>query len=141
MTAAASRSEFLAPLIGEPWSWRARNCWEFAAHVQRELFGRTLPSVAVPDEPKWRWMIAEIGRNPERARWREVEQGPHGLITAADGALVLMGRFAGAGHIGVWLAAERKVIHCDRRNGVCCEDVQALRSQGWISISFWEPNG
>jgi hypothetical protein len=38
-----TRSEFLAPLIGEPWAWQSRNCWDFACHVQRELFGRALP--------------------------------------------------------------------------------------------------
>jgi hypothetical protein len=27
------RSEFLAPLIGEPWAWQSRNCWDFACHV------------------------------------------------------------------------------------------------------------
>jgi hypothetical protein len=33
---------------GEPWVWQSRNCWDFACHVKRELFGRELPRVAVP---------------------------------------------------------------------------------------------
>jgi hypothetical protein len=32
------RSAFLAPLIGEPWAWQSRNCWDFACHVQRNSF-------------------------------------------------------------------------------------------------------
>jgi hypothetical protein len=47
----------------------------------------------------------------------------HGLVAAADGALCLMGRFSGPGHIGVWPKPEGKIIHCDRRIGVCLEDI------------------
>lgn len=134
-----TRSEFLAPLIGQPWAWQSRNCWEFAVHLQRELFGRDLPSVVVPDDPKWRWMVAEVGRHPERQNWSPVPAGPHGLVQAADGALCLMGRFSGPGHIGVWLADQRKVIHCDSKRGVCLEDDLALKQQGWVKRTYFEP--
>jgi len=134
-----TRAEFLSPLIGQPWAWRSRNCWEFAVHVQRELFERPLPSVAVPDDPKWRWMIQAIADHPERSHWEAVPDGAHGLVMAADGALCLMGRFSGPGHIGVWLKPEQKVVHCDRKLGVCLEDILALRQQGWVKISFFEP--
>jgi hypothetical protein len=50
------RTEFLAPLIGEPWAWQSRNCWDFACHVQRELFGRELPHLSVPDGFSRRWV-------------------------------------------------------------------------------------
>lgn len=132
-----TRSEFLSPLIGEPWAWQSHNCWVFACHVQRELFGRALPSVAVPDAPSWRWMMAEIDRHDERQNWREVETGA--VISASDGALVLMGRFQHPGHVGVWLRQEQRVIHCDRNNGVCFESVLALRQQGWRQLRFFEP--
>lgn len=134
-----TRSEFLSPLIGEPWAWQNRNCWDFASHIERELFGRILPGVTVPDEPKWKWMVAEIARNPERERWIEIPPGPHGLVTAADGALCLMGRHGGPGHIGVWLVPERKIIHCDRDRGACLEEVLVLKKQGWLRMSFYEP--
>jgi hypothetical protein len=134
-----TRSEFLSPLIGQQWSWQSRNCWDFAVHVERELFGRILPGVAVPDDPQWKWMIHAIAQHPERGNWVAVPEGEHGLVTAADGALCLMGRFNGPGHIGVWLLPDRKVIHCDRKAGVCFEDVLALQKQGWINLTFFEP--
>jgi hypothetical protein len=87
------RAAFLAPLIGEPWAWQSRNCWDFACHVQRELFGRELPRVAVPADLSKRWVLQSIDKHPERATWREVPDGPGGPVTAADGALVLMAHF------------------------------------------------
>jgi len=83
------RSEFLAPLVGEPWAWQSRNCWDFACHVQRELFGRELPRIAVPADPSKRWVLESIERHPERAAWREVPDGPGGgrrWRAGADGA-------------------------------------------------------
>jgi hypothetical protein len=134
-----TRSEFLTTLIGEQWEWQSKNCWIFAAFVQFELFGRRLPTIQLPDDPKWKWMVAEIRRHPERQNWLPVADGPHGLVQAADGALCLMGRFSGPGHVGVWLADLRKVIHCDRKLGVCLEDDLALKQQGWVKRTYFEP--
>jgi hypothetical protein len=134
-----NRAAFLAPLIGEPWAWQSRNCWDFACHVQRELFGRALPRVAVPADPSKRWVLESIDRHPERAAWREVPDGPGGLVAAADGALVLMAHLRFPAHIGVWLKPEARVIHCSEQHGVCCETVLALRQTGWKQLTFYEP--
>jgi hypothetical protein len=135
-----SRSEFLGLLIGEPWAWQARNCWEFACHVQSRLFGRELPRIAVPAEFSRRWVLQEIDRHQERARWREVPQdGPGGLVTARDGALVLMAHLRFPAHVGVWLRPEQRVIHCDEKTGVACEAPLALRQMGWKHLTFFEP--
>ena len=133
------RSEFLAPLIGEPWAWQSRNCWDFACHVQRELFGRDLPRVAVPADPSKRWVLESIERHPERVAWRQVPDAPGGLVAAADGALVLMAHLRFPAHIGVWLKPEARVIHCSEQHGVCCESVLALRQTGWKKLAFYEP--
>jgi hypothetical protein len=95
-------------VIGEPWAWQSRNCWDFACHVQRELFGRALPRVAVPADHSKRWVLESIKRHAERAAWREVPDGPGGLVTAADGALVLMAhlRFPLGAHI--WRVAQAR---------------------------------
>ena len=135
----SSRSAFLASLIGEPWAWQSRNCWDFACHVQRELFGRELPRVVVPFNQSKRWILGEIERHPERSAWREVPDGLGGVVTAADGALVLMAHLRFPAHIGVWLKAEARVIHCSERHGVCCETVLALRQSGWQRLTFYEP--
>ncbi|MHC2250799.1 hypothetical protein ACVILK_000491 [Bradyrhizobium embrapense] len=134
-----NRSSFLSPLIGEPWAWQSRNCWDFACHVQRELFGRELPRVAVPDGFSERWVLEAIAGHPERGAWREIADGPGGLVTARDGALVLMARLRFPAHIGVWLQPEARVIHCDGKAGVACESVLALRQMGWKKLTFFEP--
>ena len=133
------RSEFLAPLIGEPWAWQSRNCWDFACHVRRELFGRDLPRVAVPADRSKRWVLESIERHPERAAWRQVPDAPGGLVAAADGALALMAHLRLPAHIGVWLKLEARVIHCSGQHGVCCETVLALRQMGWKKLIFYEP--
>ena len=125
--------------LGEPWAWQSRNCWDFACHVQRELFGRELPRVAVPADPSKRWILQSIERHAERGAWREVPDGPGGLIAAADGALVLMAHLRFPAHIGVWLKPEARVIHCSEQHGVCCESVLALRQMGWKQLAFYEP--
>ena len=133
-----TRSTFLNPLIGEPWAWQSRNCWDFACHVQLELFGRALPRVAVPADLSKRWILESIERHPERAAWREVPDGSGGLA-AADGALVLMAHLRFPAHISVWLAPEARVIHCSEQHGVCCESGLALRQMGWKKLTFYEP--
>ncbi|WP_027578490.1 hypothetical protein [Bradyrhizobium sp. Ai1a-2] len=134
-----TRSEFLSPLIGEPWAWQSRNCWDFACHVQRELFARALPAIAVPADFSRRWVLDEFAAHPERALWREVAEGPGGLVTAADGALVLMAHLRFPAHIGVWLRPEARIIHCDGKTGVACETPLALRQMGWKKLTFFEP--
>lgn len=134
-----TRAEFLGPLIGQPWSWKGGNCWDFAAFVQRELFQRNLPHVDVPAEPSWRWMVSAVSDHPERANWSPVPDHPLGLVTALDGALCLMGRFRGPGHVGVWLKPERGIIHCDQENGVSFESLLALKQRGWRAVTFYEP--
>jgi hypothetical protein len=61
------RSEFLSLQIGQPWAWQTRNCWDFACHVERKLFGRELPRVAVPASLSKRWVLESIDRHLERA--------------------------------------------------------------------------
>jgi hypothetical protein len=135
----AARSAFLSEQIGKKWDWKERNCWEFAAHVEVEMFGRQLPSIALPDDPSWKWMVQTVSTHPEHENWREIADGPMGMVAAADGALCLMARSSGPGHVGVWLRPEQRVIHCDRQHGVCFEPVQALKQQGWRKLRFYEP--
>lgn len=132
------RSAFLAGLIGRRWS-PDYSCWHLAAEVQAALFGRKLATLVIPEHPGWRWMIETIEGHPERRNWREAAAMAPGLISAADGALVAMGRADRAAHIGVWLAPERLVIHCDETSGVRADPVAALRMQGWGRIRFFEP--
>ncbi|MGY3134093.1 hypothetical protein ACVWZM_004775 [Bradyrhizobium sp. USDA 4501] len=124
-----NRSSFLSPLIGEPWAWQSRNCWDFACQVKRELFDRELPQIAVPAAFSRRWVLGEIAGHPERARWRQVPDGLGGLVMAADGVLVLMAHARFPAHIGL-AAPGGPVIHCDGLTGVACETV--WRCARWV---------
>ena len=135
------RTAFLASVIGQPWQWQGGNCWDFACHVERELFDRSLPLAAVPRDLSKRWVLQAFDRHPERDEWDEVPEGPGGLVAAQDGALVLMAHLRLPGHIGVWLNPEGFVIHCSEANGVCAETTMALRQQGWKHLRFFEPRG
>jgi hypothetical protein len=138
------RTAFLRDLIGKRWAAGACgpetfDCWHLARLVQKELFGRELPSISVPDDPAWAWLLETIAAHPERARWVERPTLNGHLINARDGALVLMARVQRAAHIGVWFAPECGVIHCDQPSGVKFEDLAVLRASGWRKVMFFEP--
>jgi hypothetical protein len=79
------RTSFLAPLIGAPWSWQSRNCWDFACHVERKLFGRELPGVAVPAEASKRWIFQAIDKHDEHMAWPQTTPQHMSPCTAVDG--------------------------------------------------------
>lgn len=138
------RSEFLAAALGKPWVANAKgpeafDCYHLFAHVQREVFGRPLEPIDVPDNPSWAWLIKTIDSHPERGRWRLVENDAMGLVRAGDGAAVLMARTEWAAHIGVWFALERRVLHADPRFGVVFESTMDLKTKGWTRLRFLEP--
>ena len=139
-----TRAGALNAVLGKPWAANAKgpdafDCWHFATYLQRRLFGRELPDVVVPEAPSWAFMMAAIDQHPERARWRLVERDRMGLVTASDGALVLMARYDRPAHIGVWLAPERRVAHADARFGVVFESLIDLHTKGWTRLRFYEP--
>jgi cell wall-associated NlpC family hydrolase len=138
------RTAFLRGLIGKRWAAgacgpEAFDCWHLARHVQKELFSRELPSISVPDDPGWAWLLETIVAHPERARWVERPTLNGHLINAHDGALVLLARAQRAAHVGVWLAPECGVIHCDQGGGVKFEDAATLRASGWRKLMFFVP--
>jgi hypothetical protein len=63
-----------------------------------------------------------------------------GLVTAGDGAMVLMARHDRPGHVGVWLQPERRIIHADQP-AVTLQDLAGLRASGWRKLRFYEPAG
>ncbi|WP_454917270.1 hypothetical protein [Xanthobacter sediminis] len=132
------RASYLTSLIGRPWS-SEQSCWHLAREVERELFGRDLPDADVPDHPSWRWMIGAFSGHPEWTRWSELPAGAGCIVTAADGALVLMARASHPAHIGVWLRPEGGVLHTDPVAGVALEGLAKLRARGWARLRFFEP--
>lgn len=134
----SDRTAYLTALIGRPWS-PAQSCWHLVREVQRDLFSRDLPEVEVPADPSWQWIVdAFVGHPEEYSRWRLIPE-TSGIITAADGALVLMSRARRAAHIGVWLRSPAGVIHADPVAGVVLDSPVALRARGWARLHFYEP--
>jgi cell wall-associated NlpC family hydrolase len=144
----SARAELLAEFVGSEWTNRGM-CWGLARHVERVLFGRDLPDVAVPAEPTWSWIIGAIRDHAERHNWRELPRHPLGIITAEDGALVLMARMSSPAHVGVWLKAEARVIHAPTLRVRAEQDDCAvvgmiqtpaqLRASGWRRLTCFEP--
>lgn len=140
----STRSDFILGLMGKPWEANAKgpdsyDCWHLAVHVEQQLFSRLLPDVDVPESPSWQWMITTIQSHPERRHWRLVLPDSMGLVRAGDGAMVLMARSDRPAHIGVWLQAERMIIHADPRAGVVCDSLLDLKTKGWVKLRFHEP--
>jgi len=139
-----TREEILCSFLGKAWAANAKgpeayDCWHCAVAVERDLFSRELPDIAVPLAPSWSWMIEAIETHPERVHWSEVPYDKMGLIKAGDGALVLMARVDRPAHIGVWLAKERAIIHSDSKYGVICDSTTDLRFKGWTRLRFYQP--
>ncbi|ACK81234.1 hypothetical protein [Methylorubrum extorquens] len=107
------RAAFLRRWRGTPYDTVERHCWWLASLVQAELFGRTLPAADSGLVADARARAATMASHPTRAEWREIP-------TPVDGALVLMGKVAGAEtHCGVYLAQDGGLIlHTDERHGV-----------------------
>lgn len=114
--------------IGRPWlaaacGPEAFNCWTFFAWVQREHFGRHLPSFDFVDAAS---QVRAFTNDPERRYWQAVSTG-------AEGDGVLMRRHRLPSHVGVWIQADGRsgVLHCAETSGVCFQDAITLRSHGW----------
>lgn len=139
-----NRAEFLCGLIGKPWRANAKgpdafDCWHLCVYVSARLFGRSMPVINVPENPSWAWLIKAFDQHPERRNWREVRRDAMGIIRTIDGAGVLMARVDRPAHAGLWLTAEKRVLHADPIAGVSFETLASLRLGGWHRLRFYEP--
>ncbi len=137
------RNEFLSSLIGKPWRANAEgpdafDCWHLAKYVMEKLYRIEIPHIEVPSNPDWKWMIEQFTNHDYKKQWNEIEQPKNGLLKASDGALCLMARFSQPAHIGVLCLPEKRVIHCDQRDGVIFQDLLTLRTSGWARLRFYE---
>jgi hypothetical protein len=89
-------------------STRPKRTWRCGRKFLLHLVVRELPRVVVPADLSKRWILESIEAHPERRAWREVPDGPGGLVSAADGALVLMAHLRFPAHIDVWLQPEAR---------------------------------
>lgn len=106
-------NSFVSRLLNCSYNKYDKNCWWLASLAQAELFGRSLPAADPALVADIRARAVSLATHPARADWREVS-------VPEDGALVLMGRVAGAEtHVGTFLALDGGLIlHTDERHGV-----------------------
>ncbi|MGE0038062.1 MAG: hypothetical protein AB7S93_20780 [Xanthobacteraceae bacterium] len=135
------RARRIAALMAQPPDVAMRpagRCWAFAAAAEQALFGRVLPAVAVSQELDVGWVKHAFACHPEHQRWALRPPARHGLADAMDGSLVLMSGAGRPHHVGVWLKAERAVLHADHQ-AVKLEDVVTLKARGFTRLRFYEP--
>jgi hypothetical protein len=138
------RSATIEALIGRGYEKNAKgpdkfDCWHLAVYVQDLIFGRRAPSIDVPANANWSWMIEQFTTHPELGNWVEVLQPANGLVVASDGAMVLMARSKHPAHCGVYFAKERKILHADDKVGVVFQDIPTLKGELWNRLRFYEP--
>ena len=115
---------------GETWSF---HCWAFVRHIQKQHFGRELPTIPNPED------ILAIARgfrdHPERKRWEQVNR-------PAEGDCVLMRQARYPIHVGVWLGVDGGgVLHCSEEAGVAFQSLSSLSLNGWTVEGFYRFTG
>lgn len=121
------RTAYVRSLLGRPYDKAVANCWHLVVEVQRELFGRELPSATDEAIHSERERAALMTTSPARLDWREVE-------TPQDGALAFLGRVPSRPiHAGVYLSEGGGVIlHSDAPHGAVLDSpVELTRSRRW----------
>ncbi len=128
------RQAFIRSVRGRAYDRERLNCWHLAALAQAELFGRVLPAADPALVADIRARARAMAEHPARTEWRAV-----GL--PVDGALVLMGRVAGAEtHCGVWLAEDGGLIlHTDERHGVVLDPPLELAAAKRWRLTYLTP--
>ncbi|CAO4178814.1 glycoside hydrolase [Methylorubrum populi] len=130
----SDRAAFLRRWRGTPYDKAERNCWWLAALAQGELFGRPLPAADPALVADIRARAEAMATHPAREEWREIE-------TPVDGALVLMGKVAGAEtHVGTFLALDGGLIlHTDERHGVVLDPPLELAAAKRWRLTYLVP--
>lgn len=104
---------YVQSLLGRAYTPDFR-CWDLVKQVERDLFGRAVPSIASDIETP-RQILRTFECHPERARWR-LSDNP------SSGSIVLMGGARREHHAGVYLDIDRcGVLHTLPDHGVIYE--------------------
>lgn len=136
---------FIRDLIGRPWERGATgpdawDCGSLTAHVQRQLFGRTLPVTmadyaGLTSAEALRQALLDVDiatvwpARPKGEKW-------------AHGDVIVLRRGAFC-HVGTWLKIARpgRLLHAARHEGVRLQDRVSLLAQGWSSVEACRPGG
>lgn len=128
-----SVAQFINRVINEPWDKQGLHCWRLVCVAQKELYGRTLPTVFA-DAPASRLVKSEtFSSHPTRDHWREVD-------APEDGAIVLMSQGNSILHAGVYFALDGGgILHSDVEHGVVFDTVPQVRhARNWL-MKFMVP--
>lgn len=112
----------------------AFDCLSLARKAQRELFGRELPDIYLPDQSVTTFKRAiELGKQETTSTWEVIDKPIHGCI-------VEMSRGDAPHHIGTWLnISGGGVLHCVDKLGVCFDSLFVLKATGWRRFVYDYP--
>lgn len=133
----ADLAAFVEGLLGRPWHLGAQgpeafDCWSLFRLVQREVFGREVPMVQLPEDTPRSAVSALLASHPGRSLWRPVARAGHGCGVEMTSVRTPL-------HVGVWLAVDGGlVLHCAEPAGVTVDRLLALKAQGWRRFRFYE---
>lgn len=135
---------FVERLLGRAWKLGAQgpeayDCWSLLRHVEREVFGRVLPQVVLPEKTGPDRIAEILSSHPKRSLWRQAAAPSHGggvEMTSVRAPL----------HVGVWLDLDGGlVLHCAQGAGVSLDSLLNLKALGWSRFRFYdfvgEPGG
>ena len=121
--------------LAKPWERGAAgpdkwDCWNIAAHIAREEFGRAMPDIREPpSEP--RELIRFVKNHPARRLWAPAD-GP------AHGRLVEIAQVKHPYHIGMYLDLDGGgVLHCAEGIGVSFDPLHVLKFS-WSGFYYHE---
>jgi hypothetical protein len=127
-------THFAVQYIGREWVNGAQgpdsfDCWGFVRWIQREHFGRELPTVDI-DAMNTLAVVRAFSRHAEHDNWTKV-------ATPSEGDCVEMGNITHPFHVGVWFDVDGGgVLHCVQGAGVVFSSLAAIRL-AWGKIDFW----
>ncbi len=106
------------------------DCWGLFRVVQRDRYGRHLPTIQVDPRSAIACSRAIAAQRTSGA-WHEVGE-------PQDGDAVLMAQGHIPTHIGVWIDVDGgRVLHAQQGAGVIASSAAALTSMGWTCRTYY----
>lgn len=130
----AAREAVLARLVGRRYAPRGRgpdvfDCWGLVVYASLALWRRPMPDRDV-DPGNTLQVARAFASRPARAGWR-VWPAAQAYFDAPDGAVLMLARGDMPFHVGLWLAPERRVLHCCDAQNVVLDTLPHLAAAYW----------
>lgn len=125
----------LNTLIGKPYVVGKEgpdeyDCWGLAKFIQKELFGRELPSIQ-ESPSSLKGLMNFVKEHEVRKKWQVAKNYP------IHGQLVELSKSENPFHIGVYLNIDGGgILHSIDKLGVCFDKIRIMKIMGWRKMVF-----